>query len=207
MSEAARRAAHIYADVSRETRELLERYELLIQKWTRTINLVSSSTLHALRDRHILDSMQLWELTSRRGRWVDLGSGGGFPGLVIAVLARHHDDLQVVLVEADQRKATFLRTALRELGLDAEVVAQRIEALPCLDADIISARALAPLTKLLTYTEQHRKSDGVALFPKGENADAEIAEALESWQFDCQKHASITDERSIILSIGEISRV
>ena len=193
-------------DVSRETLDLLKQYERLLRKWTERINLVAPSTLDKLWERHFHDSLQLWELTPKRGLWVDLGSGGGFPGLVIAILAREAGQTKVVLVESDQRKAAFLRTVARELGLDAKVLSQRIEDVAPLNADVLSARALAPLPKLLAYTERHRKPGGVAVFPKGETAEDEIRDALESWHFDCQKHPSVTDAKATILSIGEVTR-
>jgi len=194
-------------DVSRETLDLFRTYEQMLRRWNNKINLVSRDSMEQLWDRHFLDSAQLWELSPKRGLWLDLGSGGGFPGVVIAIMSRDRENLRVVLVESDQRKAAFLRAALREMQLDARVIAERIERLEAQDADVLSARALAPLSKLLEFAQRHRRSDGVALFPKGERVDAEIADALENWRFDCQKHPSITDARSTVLSVGEISRV
>ncbi len=194
-------------DVSRETLADLQAYADLLVLWNKTINLVSPASLAELWRRHFLDSAQLFELVEPKGRWVDLGSGGGFPGLVIAVFAKKRSDLEVILVEVDQRKATFLRTVIRRLGLRARVVVGRIEELPPLEADVLSARALAPLDVLLGYASRHMKPTGVAIFPKGEKADAEIAEALEHWRFDCEKHPSQTGKPSTILRIGEIKRV
>ncbi len=193
--------------VSRETLSDLETYADLLRQWNKTINLVSPNSLEHLWSRHFLDSAQLLELADPVGRWVDLGSGGGFPGLVIAVLAKGRADLEVVLVEVDQRKATFLRTVIRDLKLNARVVVSRIEDVAPLDADILSARALAPLDALLGFASRHLKPSGIALFPKGEKADEEVAEALEHWNFDCEKHRSQTDENATILRIGEITRV
>lgn len=195
------------ADVSRETCGDLQTYADLLVQWNKTINLVSPGSLKELWERHFLDSAQLLQLVEPKGRWVDLGSGGGFPGLVIAILARDKPDLEVILVEADQRKATFLRTVIRRLALRASVVAGRIERVPSQEADILSARALASLDVLLGYASRHLKPTGVAIFPKGEKAGAEIAEALEHWSFDCEKHASQTGNLSTILRIGEITRV
>lgn len=194
-------------DVSRETLDLFRSYEKMLRRWNSKINLVSRDSLGQLWDRHFLDSAQLWELSPKQGRWLDLGSGGGFPGIVIAIMSRNVERVGVILVESDQRKAAFLRAVLRELQLDARVVSDRIERLEGQDADVLSARALAPLSKLLEFTQLHRRSNGVALFPKGERVETEIADALENWRFDCQKHSSITDAGSTILSVGEISRV
>ena len=194
-------------NVSRETLERLAEYANLIAKWTPKINLVSRQSLQDLWRRHFLDSAQLYRLTSESGQWVDLGSGGGFPGMVIAILAAQRDDLAVILVEADQRKAAFLRTVNRELGLQATIIAGRIETIPPIGANVLSARALAPLDTLLSYADRHLAPGGRALFPKGAKADAEITEALEHWRFDCEKYRSMTDETATILSIGALAHV
>jgi 16S rRNA (guanine527-N7)-methyltransferase len=206
MTDEARTFAEQF-DVSRETLDRLTAYEALLKKWTPKINLVASGTLKDLWSRHFMDSAQLLALAPRVSHWVDLGSGGGFPGLVVAAMTRDAPGTRYTLVESDQRKATFLRTVIRELGLTAEVVANRIEDIAPLHADVLSARALAPLTDLLAFTEQHRQPGGRSIFPKGENVDKEIAVALERWRFDCEKHRSITDANSTILCIGELQRV
>jgi len=195
-------------DVSRETLSRLDTYAELLTRWTRKINLVSSSSVHSLWERHFLDSAQLLKFAPQEGLWVDLGSGGGFPGAVLAILAREHlPDLNFVLVESDARKAAFLRTVARECGADFKVRSERIESLPGMDADVLSARALASLSDLLGFAEQHLKPEGVAIFPKGAKADAEIATALERWSFDCETYPSETDEEAVILKIGAIERV
>lgn len=196
-----------HVDVSRETEILLQRYAALVEKWTPRINLISANSLDQLWKRHFLDSAQLWVLGKQGGRWVDLGSGGGFPGLVIAILGRASPKFSMTLVEADQRKATFLRTVLRELDLPASVVVKRIEDAEPLGAETLTARALAPLVDLLGFADRHLAPGGTALFPKGEKAEAEITEALERWRFRCEKHPSMTDASSTILAVGEISRV
>lgn len=193
--------------VSRETLDRLNAYEALLRKWTPRINLVAASTLDDLWTRHFSDSAQVLALSPGTGHWVDLGSGGGFPGLVVATMERNNPSLQVTLVESDQRKATFLRAVIRELDLNADVLARRIEDLESLNADILSARALAPLSELLQFTERHRKPGGLSVFLKGENVAEEIAVALERWRFHCEKHSSITDAKSSILCIGDLQRV
>lgn len=193
--------------VSRETLEKLDCYFELLSAWNSRINLISKGTLKDAWQRHFADSAQLFGIPAGQGSWVDLGSGAGFPGLVIAILADESGAYQVTLVESDQRKAAFLRAVSRELGLKVTVLADRIEEVKPQNAEVVSARALAPLTKLLEYAQTHLSADGLALFPKGEKADAEIAEALEQWHFRCEKHPSITDARSSILSIGGIQRV
>ena len=196
-------------DVSRETLDRLQTYEALIRAWNPRINLVSASTLAALWTRHFGDSAQLFGLAPEGARlWADLGSGGGFPGLVIAILAAEaRPTLSVTLVESDQRKAAFLATAARTLGLSVVVRAERIETLPPLGADVLSARALAPLDTLLGYAERHLAPGGVALFPKGATVDAELAHALEHWRFSYQKEPSKTAADGVVLIIGGISRV
>ena len=193
--------------VSRETVERLELYLALLRSWNSTINLVGKGTLDDAWGRHFADSAQLSRIANSRGRWVDLGSGAGFPGMVIAVLGKESGHCEVTLVESDQRKSAFLRSVARELDLSVTVIADRIEKIGALNADVLSARALAPLTKLLEFAETHLSPDGMALFPKGDKADVEIAEALEQWRFDCKKQPSMTDPRSSILVIGGISRV
>ena len=134
------------ANVSRETMERLDIYADLLRSWTKRINLVSNKTLPMLWQRHFLDSAQLFPFVTE-GLWLDVGSGGGFPGAVIAIMS---PDTPVTLVESDQRKAAFLRTVARETGVGFQVKAERMEALPPAQANRFSARALAPLTELLS---------------------------------------------------------
>jgi 16S rRNA (guanine527-N7)-methyltransferase len=194
-------------DVSRETSERLERYADLVKRWNPKINLVSRASLDQLWTRHIIDSAQLFALRPTDARhWADLGSGGGFPGLVIAALAAEAaPDLRVTLVESDSRKAAFLATAARELGLTVTVKPERIEALAPLGADVLSARALAPLDTLLGYASRHLAPAGRALFPKGARAEEEIAAARKHWAFDLHRHPSKTAADGAILEIGAIA--
>ena len=195
-------------NVSRETSELLEAYVALIRKWTRKINLVAPSTLETIWDRHIADSAQVYDLAPPEAvTWADFGTGAGLPGLVAAILAkRDRPDLIVTLVESDKRKAIFCRTVVRELGLNAEVVAERIENLPPLMADVVSARALAPLDRLLDLTAPHLAPGGIALFPKGADHQSEVDAARATWHFHLDTPASRTDSRAVILKIKDISR-
>ncbi len=196
-------------DVSRETLQRLKTYEALLKKWNPAINLVSPNTLKDAWDRHFIDSAQIFDLAPENARhWADLGSGGGFPGMVIAILAAEKaPDMRVTLVESDQRKATFLRTVARETGVAATVIAKRIEDVPPLQADVVSARALASLAQLLGFAERHLCPDGIALFPKGAAHDRELAEARESWHFEVQETRSQTDPDAVIFSIGGLARV
>lgn len=193
--------------VSRETQDRLKIYADLLTVWTKKINLISAATVPDVWTRHIQDSAQLYKLAPKGWRvWVDLGSGGGLPGVVIAILAAEDSVGGVVLVESDARKCAFLRTAVRETGVKAQVVQARVETLDPLAADVLSARALASLTDLLGYAQRHLAADGMALFPKGQKAQAELDEALERWTFACEKHPSETDASGVILSIGDVKR-
>ena len=195
--------------VSRETLERLDIYVDLLSRWNRKINLVAPSTVDAAWTRHIKDSAQILQISPGWVEsWVDLGSGGGFPGAVVAIVAADKGRrTKFSLVESDQRKATFLRTVARETGVQFIVHSRRIEDVEPLNADVVSARALAPLDKLLGFVHRHMNPSGVALLPKGANWQVEYGSALEQWTFDCKTHASTTDADAVILEIGEIKRV
>ena len=196
-------------NVSRETLARLEAYDVLLRKWNQAINLVSPKTLDEVWSRHFLDSAQLFSVAgAANGHWVDLGSGGGFPGLVLAVIAfEKAPELRFTLVESDQRKAAFLLAVVRELGLSTKVLARRIDELEPLGADFLSARALAPLDALLGFAEQHLAPEGVCIFPKGGKWREELAEATKNWSFSYSTHPSLTDPEAAILTIQEVSRV
>ena len=193
-------------DVSRETADRLATLVELVRRWNRTINLVSAGSLEDIWHRHILDSAQLWRLRPANIiLWRDLGSGGGFPGLVLAILARENGaSTRFELIESDQRKAAFLTTAARSLEVPVTVHAARIEDLELAPAPVISARALAPLAQLVGYAKSLRAVDGTALFPKGQTVHKEIAEAARRWSFAHRLHPSATDPRSAVVEIGAI---
>jgi 16S rRNA (guanine527-N7)-methyltransferase len=194
--------------VSRETYAALEGLEALVNRWNPAINLVGRSTVKEIWPRHILDSAQLFELSGEGSRhWVDLGSGGGFPGLVIAIIAHElRPEMRVTLVESDARKATFLREACRTLQLSSFVAHDRIQSLAPQHADVLSARALAPLSGLLAFAERHLSKDGVALFPKGVRRDDEVKEARAAWDFELEAVASLSDPTAAILMIRKVKR-
>ncbi|MGG7645350.1 16S rRNA (guanine(527)-N(7))-methyltransferase RsmG [Rhodovulum sp. YNF3179] len=196
-------------DVSRETLERLDIYAALLAKWNPAINLVSRASLADLWTRHFLDSAQLFDLAPGQAqRWADLGSGGGFPGMIVAILAAaERPGFSVTLVESDARKSAFLVRAAQETGIAVDIRTARAESLPSLQADVVSARALAPLLRLLPLAQQHLVEGGVALLPKGAQHAQEIAAALETWRFEVQKYPSRTDSAGVILKIGGISRV
>ena len=196
------------SDVSRETLDRLQALVALLEKWNRTINLVSKGTIDAAWQRHIVDSAQIFEFGKTASSWVDLGSGGGFPGLVIAIIAAEKAPLlTLTLIESDQRKATFLRLASQNLGLRTRVISGRIETVTPLLADVVSARALAPLPLLCKYAAPHLAPHGRAIFLKGKAFEAETVEARRMWNFDLETHPSITDPSAIVLVLKGISHV
>jgi len=203
------RAALPQTDVSRETLERLEHYEALLKKWSRRINLVAPSTLAQAWARHIEDSAQVLAMCPGDARkWVDLGSGGGFPGMVVAILGRElFPELQVTLIESDTRKATFLRTVAREADVSATVLPQRIEEATPQNADVVSARALAPLPVLLGYVARHCRPSGTALLLKGEKAHSELSEARKHWHFKSEESQSATHKDAVILKVWELQGV
>lgn len=196
-------------DVSRETSDRLQGLAELLKKWNPAINLVSKTTLPQAWTRHILDSAQLYTLAPPQvPHWADLGSGGGFPGLVIAILSRELDPARVVtLVESDQRKATFLREAARQLGLSVAVIADRIEAIAPLSASVLSARALAGLPDLCAFAARHLSPTGLALYPKGASFQEELDQARRDWAFDVTIHPSDTDPASVVLALKAVTHV
>jgi 16S rRNA (guanine527-N7)-methyltransferase len=195
--------------VSRETLDRLARLEGLLSKWNPAINLVARSTVPQAWDRHILDSAQLFSMSPESAkRWVDLGSGGGFPGLVIACLASElRPHLKVTLIESDQRKSTFLRQAAADLDLDVRVLTNRIESTEAQNAEVLSARALASLPALLVYARRHLHPQGIALFPKGASWKEEVEHARKEWHFDLSTKPSVTDPQAVILAVKAITHV
>lgn len=194
-------------DVSRETFERLSTYVALLEKWNPKINLVAKSTLDDVWNRHIVDSLQVLEASAGlRGHWLDIGTGGGLPGLVVA-LCKPDDIEDITLMESDQRKSVFLRSVLRETQSRAKVIADRIETTAPQNADILSARALAPLPQLLEFAHRHLKPSGTALFSKGVTWEKELEAAREAFSFRCEAIKSSTQQGAVILRISEISRV
>jgi len=186
------------------TRERLEAYVALLTKWQARINLVAPATLPEMWRRHVLDSGQLLaHMMDRSGPVLDLGSGAGFPGLVLAIMGR--DD--VVLVEADSRKAAFLREAARITGAKATVEACRIEALRPIRAGIVTARALASLSDLLHYARPYVDESTLYLFLKGERVDSELTTARERWNMNVVKAPSLSDSRGVVLRLEGVTDV
>lgn len=193
-------------NVSRETREKLELLERELRRWQSIKNLVGPATLDQIWDRHIVDSLQLLDLAPEAKTWVDLGSGAGFPGLVLAIAGQERG-LQVHLVESNARKCSFLRHIARLTGAPATIHAARLEAvIPGFvgKADVVSARALASLAQLLEWTEPMLKAGTIGLFPKGRDAESELTEARKRWTFEADVLPSRTDSEARILRITSI---
>jgi len=194
-------------DVSRETRERLEILVAELRRWQRAKNLVGPKTLDAIWSRHIADSLQLADLAPDAKIWLDLGSGAGFPGLVIAIAFAERPGMRVHCVESNGRKCSFLRHAARMTGAPVTVHNQRIEdVIPAFqgNVDVLTARALAPLSHLLDWTAPLLTTGAQGLFPKGDNVLGELTEALEYWKFEYEMIPSRTDPRGKILRIGSL---
>ena len=192
--------------VSRETESNLLELCRLVKKWTAVVNLVGKSTVEHLWERHILDSAQVFSFLPGHARtWIDLGSGAGFPGLVVAILAKEQrPNLNVTLIEADQRKAVFLSEAARLLDLSVTVLCARAESVAPSNGDVVSARALSSLSVLCGFAKRHVADGGVVVLPKGANVDAEIAAAKTQWKFSFQKFNSKTEVSASILVLKNI---
>lgn len=187
--------------VSRETLERLARHLELLRRWQKRINLTGAATLKDPWRRHVLDSAQLASFVRAGARIADLGSGAGFPGLVLAVLRGG----PVHLIESDARKAAFLREAVRIAGASAEVHNARAEALD-LKADVVTARACAPLDRLLGLASPLLAPGGKCLFLKGARADDEIETARSGWRMAIRRHPSRTAPEGVVLELSELSR-
>jgi 16S rRNA (guanine527-N7)-methyltransferase len=193
--------------VSRETLDRLDRFVAVLLDWQQRMNLIASSTEPKLWTRHIADSLQLLALAPQARNWIDLGSGAGFPGVVIACALADRPGAHVHLVERSTKKAAFLREAVRATGAPAEVHAVGLEdfvenlAAP---VDVVTARALAPLAALLAGTYPLLKTGTLGLFPKGQDVDAELTEAAKCWSIQSSLAPSLTDPRAKIVCITGI---
>ena len=194
-------------NVSREASERLQRFADLLAKWQRKINLVSADSLKDVWRRHMLDSAQLVRFLPPSVSGVaDIGTGGGFPGLVLAILGVRN----VHLIEADARKCTFLAEAGRAAGLDVgrdvTIHHQRVEAVDGLQVDVVTARACAPLDRLIGYAAPMLRADSTCLFLKGGRVEEELTEAAKTWRMVIERFPSLSDPSGTILRITQVAR-
>lgn len=199
--------------VSPAVLERLAKYVALLRTWQKAKNLVGPSTLDHVWTRHIADSAGVLDAAPWAKRWADLGSGAGFPGIVVAILLSETPGAHVHLVESNGRKAAFLKAAIRETGAPASVSADRIEAVladparvaPAGPVEAVSARALAPLDKLLGLAEPLLAAGAVGVFHKGRDLDREVCEARALWSFDLVEHRSISGSDSRIALVRSLA--
>ncbi len=187
--------------VSSETLQRLEAYAALLQTWNKTTNLVGPTTIPDLWFRHMLDSAQLYPFTQDSPSLVDLGSGAGFPGLVLAILGQR----DVHLVESDQKKIAFLREAARVSQTKVTLHAARIESLQGLPGALITARALAPVAQLLSLSAKIATPETKFVFLKGQNVEVELTEAHKIWRMEAESHVSRTDSTGRVVILREVS--
>jgi 16S rRNA (guanine527-N7)-methyltransferase len=204
---ADRERALALTPVSRETSAQLDRFVELLLTWQSHTNLIARSTIPVLWTRHIADSLQLLDLAPHAKVWVDLGSGAGFPGLIVASALTETDGAQVHLIESIGKKANFLREAVRITGAPAAVHAMRVE--DFVDkapesVDVVTARALAPLPKLLSLAYPLLRKGALGLFPKGQDVASELTEAAKYWKIDASLIASRTDEKAQIIVVKRL---
>ena len=206
---ADRERALAITPVPRETVELLDRFVELLLSWTARTNLIARSTVPAVWTRHIADSLQLLPLASEAKCWIDLGSGAGFPGIVLACALTGRAGAVVHLVESIGKKAAFLREAVHQLELAAEVHAIRIEDFvknSKLQPDVVTARALAPLDELLKLAQPLLKTGAQGLFPKGQDVEGELTRASKYWNIDAQLVLSQTSPQARIVVVRGLKR-
>jgi 16S rRNA (guanine527-N7)-methyltransferase len=196
-------------NVSRETMEALERYKLLLVKWSKQINLVGPSTLKHFWERHALDCAQVFQIIGPEVRRIaDFGSGAGLPGLILAaLLADRGDNYEVTLVELSGKRCAFLREAARALNVKVTIVQEKIETVDAVSVDLVTARAFAPLDKLLNYAHEWAEKGARIVFLKGEDVQREIDEASTNWAFRSKINTSVTDARGCVLEISDLKRL
>jgi len=198
-------------DVSRETLQQLERYAALLVKWQRSINLIAPSTIDEIWLRHMADSAQLiTHIPGDAVRIADIGSGAGFPGLVLALCLADRPGLQVDLIESNAKKCAFLNAAIGETGAPARVVHERIENVgESLQTgyQVVVARALAPLDRLLVLSAELHREGAISLFLKGQDVDNELTEATKYWKLEAKKLPSATSPSGTVLIVKEATRV
>ena len=194
--------------VSRETMELLQIHVDLLVEWQIKTNLVANSTVKEIWHRHVCDSAQNYQIKPDVDYWVDIGSGAGFPGLVVAILFRERNDFRMQLVESNTKKCAFMRKVIRETGINAQVTDNRIESVTKQPQkiQIVSARALARLNKLFVLTGDWLENGAVGLFAKGRDYLHELQECRGVWDFDLVTHKSRIEKNSVLLEISNLTK-
>ncbi|MEO1028267.1 MAG: 16S rRNA (guanine(527)-N(7))-methyltransferase RsmG [Pseudomonadota bacterium] len=191
-------------NVSRETLERLDAVIATLDDWRQRVNLIGPREWPVIWSRHVADSLQLQPLVGTPNSLVDLGSGAGFPGLVLSCVLG--PSAKVTLVESAGKKCAFLRAAAKSAGLNVSVLHTRIETAPHLEADVVTARALSALPKLLEYAAPWTENSAVCVFPKGESVDDELTEARRTWNFTVEVTPSRTSPSGRILKLSEVQR-
>ncbi|MEE9588044.1 MAG: 16S rRNA (guanine(527)-N(7))-methyltransferase RsmG [Hyphomicrobiaceae bacterium] len=198
-------------DVSRETLECFEVFEDLLRQWQGIKNLVAANSLDDVWLRHFADSAQLLALKPNAQKWLDLGTGAGFPGMVLAILLRNDSAARVTVVESNGRKCAFLRDVARQTGVAVDIVSDRIESVAehrsLAGVEVVTARALAPLGKLLGYAAPFFSASTSGLFLKGRDALKEIKAARKDWRFEVELHPSLTDGNGRIVEIRKLGSI
>ena len=192
-----------FGNVSRETKNSFMVFEELLKKWNKKINLVSSSTINDFRERHVLDSLQLIKFAKTgKAVWLDIGSGGGFPGIPLAIYSKEkHPEFKFNFMDSNSKKCLFLEEVCRKLNIEGNVICDRIEEAPLVSCDYIVSRALAPLDDLLGYSKRHRNFMGKSLFLKGKKFKEEILHAKSRWHFSYKVHQSLSHKDGKIVEI------
>lgn len=195
--------------VSRETYDNLKTYQSLLTEWQEKFNLVSSNSLNDAWERHFVDSVQLWKFIPETTQNVlDFGSGAGFPGMVLAVVGKEKTPyLKVSLVESISKKTLYLKEVADKLGVNVEIINDRIENIPAQKADVITSRAMTSLNGLLGYAYRFCKPDTICIFPKGKKYAEELAEAHRHWKFKCRIEPSEISEEGRILIVSNLSKI
>lgn len=194
--------------VSRETLADYQAWHALLLKWNRKINLVSPTALDDFWRRHALDSWQVWpHVPENSKKFIDLGSGAGFPGLAMAMGCKAQGAGNVTLVESAGKKTSFLRTVIRELSLPANATSQRAEEIKPERHDIITARAFAPLPRLFAYAQPFWGEGTIGLFLKGEAVQEELTLASKEWTYDVEIIPSLSDSTGCLLKITDLRRL
>lgn len=197
-----------WLDVSRETIEELRSFESAVIKWNKSIQLVSKSSINDIWTRHILDSAQLYAEVKDNSRWVDVGSGGGFPAIVLAIIAKNMNrGTEFILVESDRRKAAFLQKCVADYNLSAQVIVDNVQNVTLSNVSVISARALASIDVLFDLLGHLAVFETRFVFMKGKNFDEEVKKAKERWDFSLSSLQSKTNSEARILTFQGVKSV